>query len=157
VVGVVDQSSARSSIPQRHLQRIEHQLGSEVAGHAPADHPPAPGVDDDRQVQEPLPGRQVGDVGAPQRIRLADAEVPLDQIVTELGLLVTSRGSDATPATHTPQLGDAHQPGDALAAAVHTVLIRQLSLDARRTIGAAAAGVNLVNRPGQVRISDRAS
>ena len=36
------------------------------------------------------------------------------------------------------------------------VLISEFGMDARRTIRAAAAGVNLMNHRGQVRIGDRA-
>ena len=50
VVCVVDQSSSRLSIPQRHLEGIEYELGSEVVSHAPPDHPPTPHVDDHRQI-----------------------------------------------------------------------------------------------------------
>ena len=53
----------------RHVEGVEDQLGSHVARHRPADDEPAEHVDDDRDVQEARPGRDVRDVGHPQPIR----------------------------------------------------------------------------------------
>lgn len=39
--------------PERHLQGGDDQLGGQMAGHAPAHPPPAPGIDHHRQIQEP--------------------------------------------------------------------------------------------------------
>ena len=48
--------AAWTALPQRHVQRFQHQLGAQVIGHRPAHYPPAEGIDDDRQKQESGPG-----------------------------------------------------------------------------------------------------
>jgi hypothetical protein len=61
----------------------------------------------------------------------------------------------AQPTTHTPQVSDEHQPADALAAKVHTVLVAELSMDPRHGIRATAADVDLMNRSHQSRVGNR--
>jgi hypothetical protein len=43
---------ARSALPDRHLERIEDQLGAQVVRGGPAHDPAAPGVQHDREVEE---------------------------------------------------------------------------------------------------------
>ncbi len=64
----------------RHVERIEHQLGAQMRGHRPADHAPAVHVEHDGQEQEPTPRRHVGDIGNPKLIRCGRAEVAGHQI-----------------------------------------------------------------------------
>ena len=51
--------------PDRHLERVEHQLGAHVGGGLPAEDAPGVGVQDERDVDEPGRGRDVGEVGYP--------------------------------------------------------------------------------------------
>lgn len=69
-----------SALVQRHVQGIEHEVGFQVRLHGPADHSVTPRIDDDRQVQEAAPGRDIGDVGDPELVRSVDIEVMFDQI-----------------------------------------------------------------------------
>ena len=69
-----------TELPQCHVERLDHQLGTQVIGHRPAHQPPAEGVDDDRQKQESGPGRHVGDVGNPKTIRRIGFEPALNEV-----------------------------------------------------------------------------
>jgi hypothetical protein len=51
--------------PQRHLERVEHQVGAEMVGELPAHDHARVHVEDERDVQPALPRRHVGDVGEP--------------------------------------------------------------------------------------------
>ena len=66
-IAVVDEAAAanRPSLMQRLLQRIQHEAGVSRAGDAPADNAPREGVDDEGDVDEAGPGRDVGEVGYP--------------------------------------------------------------------------------------------
>jgi hypothetical protein len=44
----------------RHPDGVQHELGAQAIGHRPADHLPAERVDHHREVDEALPGAQVG-------------------------------------------------------------------------------------------------
>jgi hypothetical protein len=80
LVGAVDQPGLRSPTVQRHLERVDDELGTQVVGHRPAHDQPGEQVLDVREVQESVPGRDVGDVGRPDQVRAIGAEVPLEQI-----------------------------------------------------------------------------
>ncbi len=41
-----------TSLPQSHLQRIEHQLSPQVSLHGPAHHPAAEGIEHNGQIEE---------------------------------------------------------------------------------------------------------
>ena len=56
-----------SPAPDGHLHGVDHELGTDVIGDGPADHPAAPGVEDDAQVDLALFGRVLGHVHHPQR------------------------------------------------------------------------------------------
>jgi len=43
----------------RHVERFEDQLGSQVIGHRPTDNAPTVGIDHYREIQEAGPGRDV--------------------------------------------------------------------------------------------------
>jgi hypothetical protein len=66
--------------PHRHVQRLEHELGSEMVGHRPAHDPPAERVEHHRQEQKTRPGRDVGDIGDPQTVGGIGHELALHQI-----------------------------------------------------------------------------
>ena len=76
---------------QRHPDRVQDQLGAQVVVQCPAHDPPAAGVDHHGQVEEALPGAQVGDVGDPQLVRNRRGEVAFDEVVGGRG------GASAAP------------------------------------------------------------
>jgi hypothetical protein len=127
-----------------------------MARYTPADDPPTVRVDDHRQVQEALPGWQVGDVGDPKCIRLLRFELALHKVVADLGWLIAARCAYPSPTTNTSELGDAHQPSHTLATTADTVFIRQLSVDPGRAVGTPATGVDVVNDLGDSGVSNSA-
>jgi len=46
---------ARAALAERHLERVEDEVGAHVAGELPADDRPAVGVEHEREEDEPLP------------------------------------------------------------------------------------------------------
>src|SRR3954451_8665672 len=60
-VGMMDHVS-RPTLTEGHVQGIQNQLGSQMVGHRPADHPAAPDIYDDRQIEEARRGRDVGEI-----------------------------------------------------------------------------------------------
>ena len=102
--------AAAGAGPDRHLQRVEDQLGAHAAGGAPAQDPPAEGVDDERHVDEPGPGGHVAEVGHPQCVRPAGVEVALDQICRPDSCRVRLGGAHRAAAVGTAQPEHLHQP-----------------------------------------------
>jgi len=86
----MDEASAGSTTGDGHVDGIEDQLGAQVSGHRPADDSAAEHVHDDGQIEEALPGRQIGDVGHPQPVG-ADA----------LNVRSTRSGADAMSRSRT--------------------------------------------------------
>ena len=58
----------------------QHELGSEVPGHRPADDAAAEYVEDDGEVEEAGASRDVGDVRDPERVGPVGCEVALDEV-----------------------------------------------------------------------------
>jgi len=59
----------RTPLRRGHVQGIEHQFGAQVRRHRPADHAATPHIEDDGQIEETRPGRDVGDIRHPEPIR----------------------------------------------------------------------------------------
>lgn len=57
LIGMVDDVT-RLALPDRHVHRVDDELGLEVVTHCPSDNPAAEGIKDDRQIQEASPGWQ---------------------------------------------------------------------------------------------------
>jgi hypothetical protein len=113
VVAVMDHG-LRAALCDRHVQRIEDQLGPQMRRHGPPDDLPTPRTEHDREEQEPCPRRDVGDVGDPELIRTGRYEDPLDEIgrrapipvadllaqaLVALGLLRTRPPRSSSPGT----------------------------------------------------------
>ena len=56
------------------IQRLEHQLGAQMGRHRPANDAAAPGVHNDREIQEAGPRADVSDGGYPELIRPVSRE-----------------------------------------------------------------------------------
>jgi hypothetical protein len=50
LIGMMDHIIG-SPLPQRYVQCLEHQFGTQMIGHRPADHPPAPHIQHDCQIE----------------------------------------------------------------------------------------------------------
>ena len=92
-IAVMNQTAAsnRSTIVQRLLQRVEDEAGMGRARRSPADDPPREGVDDKGDIDEALPGRDVGEVGNPQRVRPRRLELAVDLVERTRGRAVADR------------------------------------------------------------------
>ena len=66
-ITVVNEAAAPdgSALVQGLLQRVQHEAGVRRAGDTPADDPPGKGVDDEGDIDEARPRRDVGEVGHP--------------------------------------------------------------------------------------------
>ena len=147
LVGVVNHL-AGPALPDGHVQGVEDQFGPEMRRHRPPDDPPAPGVQDDGQVERARPGRDVGDVGHPEPIGPLSREGALHQVGGGPGGGIAPGRPDMTPPAHPGHVGSAHEARDPLAAHVGA-LSRELRVDPRRPIGAARAGVDRVDPLGE--------
>ena len=94
----------RLSLPERHIQRLEHQLGAQMGRHRPANDAAAPGVHNDREIQEAGPRTDVSDVGYPELIRPVSREISIDQKSSHLQpIAITVGGSTPFATTYTLQ------------------------------------------------------
>ena len=92
------------------LERIEHEAGVCRPRDPPADDATGVGVDDEGDVDEARPGRHIGEVGEPQRIRMLCPELPIDVVQRARRCLVADRGPDRLAANHALQANRSHQP-----------------------------------------------
>jgi hypothetical protein len=108
---------ARAALPDRHLQRVQNEFGAQMTRHRPTNDLPAPGVQHDREIQEPGRRRHEGDVGDPEFIPTHGGEITIHQIRRRSRVLVTARRRHTfSAATGTRQPGATHQARDPLAA-----------------------------------------
>jgi hypothetical protein len=86
-VAVEDRSGLDVAVGDRHRQGVGDQAGPHVAGELPPGHHAGGQVDHGRQVQPPLAGAQVGDVGEPELVGGGGGELALDQVLAGGGVL----------------------------------------------------------------------
>jgi hypothetical protein len=83
LVGVVNETAIGAATVQRHVQRVDDELGAHVIGHRPANDRAGVGVLNGGEVQPALPGAQVGDVGEPQHVRGSRPELALNKVISD--------------------------------------------------------------------------
>ena len=151
---MVDEPDRRPPARDRHRERVDDQLRLEIVAHRPADDLARAHVHHDSQEQVALERRHVGQVGEPELVRGLGDEATLDQVGRRRLLRI---GNGRPPLLATPgdalQLELAHQAGDALAADVDLVLVGQLELDPRRTVGLQRAVVDRHDQPRELLIA----
>ena len=126
-----------------------------MLSHRPADDQPGEQVLDVREVQEPFPRRDVGDVRRPRLVRAVRAKVALHQIRSDPDPGQPD-GRAPTLARQKPgDTGRPHQPLHALSPDTDPVLEPQLGVDAPGAIGAVRVGVDLLDLLDQPRIRQR--
>ena len=74
LIAVVD-DIGRLALPQRHAERVQHQLGAEMVRHRPADDLADPGIEHDCKVEEARGGRDERDVRDSELIGAVGSEV----------------------------------------------------------------------------------
>jgi hypothetical protein len=113
---VGDQAGAWPAQAVGHLQRVEDELGAHVRRQLPADDPPRVAVEDEGEVEEAVPGAQVGEVADPLLVLRPRSEVALEEVT---GALDRRLVRDRRPLPAATQLALdpvlAHHPGDPVA------------------------------------------
>ena len=111
-VAVVDQGVARvhHARVQGLFERVERQVGAKRVRHPPAHDAPRVGVDDERDVDEPRPGRDVGQVREPQRVGARSLEHPVDPVRRAPLRRHAGRCLHCTPPHHTAKAKLSHPP-----------------------------------------------
>ena len=88
---------------------------------APPDDPPGERVDDEAHIGHARPGRHVGEIRDPERVRCCRGEVAVHQIRSPPHVRIGTGGEHLLPLTaDTCDAQLAHQPGDLVAADVMT-------------------------------------
>ena len=131
---------------QGHVQRVEHQFGTKMIGHRPSHDAPAEHIEHDGQIQKPLPGRHVGDIGHPETIRHIGVKLALDAVRRGTTTPIHCGGARAPASAHPGQARLTHQARHSLTA--HSASPgRQLGVDSRHPVGASGRLVNTAH-PG---------
>src|SRR5437899_1057750 len=103
-----------AAVVDRLLECVEDEISGQGRRGPPADNPPRKHVDDERDVDEATPGRDVREVRHPQLIRARRTEISTNQILRSIGRrrrLGRRRPRPAADRTREPQL--AHQAAHA--------------------------------------------
>ena len=100
-----------SALVQSLFQRVEDKAGMGGPADPPADDPSGEGVDDEGHVDEALPGRDVGEVRQPERVRARCVELPVHPVERADDGRVADGGADLAAAHDALQAHPPHQPG----------------------------------------------
>jgi hypothetical protein len=95
-ITMMDEAAAPDgpALVQGLLQRVQDEAGVRRAGDTPADNTPRKGVDEEGDIDEAGPGRDVGEVGHPQSVWTRRFELPIDAIERTRDRGTAIRGSD---------------------------------------------------------------
>jgi hypothetical protein len=101
----MDETAAvrRSAVVEGLLECIEHEAGMGRAACPPTHDPPCEHVDDERDVDEPGPSRDIGEVRDPEPIGRWRAELPVNMITRAWRRAVADRHADRLPTDDTRQ------------------------------------------------------
>jgi hypothetical protein len=99
VIGVCDRLPVGwLAAPDRHLERVDDEFGTDVIGDRPADHAAAERVEYRGEIHLACRGRVFGDVHDPEPVGALRVELAGDEIVVGDGVGVAA----GAPATATP-------------------------------------------------------
>jgi len=126
-----------------HGERVEDELGAHVLGHRVAQQSPAAQVEDRRQVEPALTGRDVGNVANPSNIGPAGSEPAADQVRQRWRVLGRDGRADLGRLVHAHDPVRPHQPLDSLVVD-RPAAVDQLDGHPRRAVSAVEL---LVDRP----------
>src|SRR4051812_38777133 len=123
-----------------------------MLGHRPANDPPTARIEDDREVKEARPRRDIGNIRDPELIGSRRREVTLDEVRCWRPLGTAPRRAWPFPAMAALQSDKAEQTGYPFARAGHP-RIAQLGVNARRAVRAATPLMNHPNLLGEGEIA----
>ena len=112
--------------PGGHVQRLQRQdVSSQRGGDVPAHDPPRVDVGHERDVGEPRPRRDIGDVSDPQAPGCVGGEPALDQIGRQRRLRVPPGGEDPFGASDAANTGQTHESCGLVAADLPALTLHQ--------------------------------
>lgn len=123
----------RPSAENRHIERFENEVGTQMIGHRPTKDAPAVRIKDHGQIQKAAPGRDVRDVGDPQLIRFISAKLPIHEIWCRASISIADRRNRAFTTRGPGNMTFSHQASDAFARNGDT-FFAQLDLNPRTTV-----------------------
>src|SRR3954451_2720295 len=93
-ITVMDEATAPDgpALMQGLLQRVQHEAGMSRAGDTPADDTARKDVDDEGDIDETGPRRDVGKIAHPQGVRTRCLELPIDAIERKRGPRIADGG-----------------------------------------------------------------
>jgi len=144
VIRVVNQTRLRSAACDCHVERIHDEFSAEMIRHRPTDDPPTEDIEDDGQIEEAHPGRNVRDVCDPDPIRRDGGEVPLHPILCGAVLRAPARRGRPLAAMAAGQSRDPQQAGDPFAPTGNPRRA-QFGMNARRPIRPTTLSMNGAN------------
>lgn len=112
-VGVMHQAAVEFGLAgiQRLLQRVEHEVRPHRTADPPADDVAREHVHDEGDIDEALPGRDIGEVRHPQRVRPLGAELPVHPVQRARRLGIGHGGAHRLAASRPAQPGLPHSSG----------------------------------------------
>lgn len=127
----------------RHVERLQDQLGAQMVLHGSANHAPAEGVDEHHQEQNRSPSwEDLRDISHPPPAGAVGTEVMLHQIRGRTRIeVVQPRRAYQLVAAYALQPRQTHEPCYTLSTYTDTLLV-QFEMNARRPIGAPRVLVN---------------
>jgi hypothetical protein len=132
LIGVVNDGERLAPV-DRHIKRVDHELFPHMVGHGPTDDATAEDVENDGKIQEPAPGRDVGDVGDPQLVRSVGGEATFHEIERRSRIAITNRRRCALAPRSTVDTAIAHQTGNSFSADTSTI-VKKFCVNSRTTV-----------------------
>src|SRR3954470_23209804 len=145
---------ATATAREGHPERVENEVGAHVAGELPADDPAREDVDDEAEVDHPLPAADIGEVRDPQPVGSVGAEVAVDAVRRPVVSRVRARRAPrlAAPLGALDALA-AHQSLDPVAADRDAVTA-QHQPRSPVAVGVVVGGVDALDLPEQPLVLD---
>ena len=155
-------------VMERLLQGVENEVGVRRPAGSPADDPSGVSVDDEGDIDEAGPGRDIGKIRQPQTVRRGSVELSAHMIQRTGGRLVADRRAQRLAPDRPPKAHVPHQSGDRaasrvealppqlaphLANAIDAEILLEYALDLGPQIGVAADPVGqagAIGAPGGV-------
>ena len=135
--------AAWATLPDRHLEGVEHQFRAQVIGHRPADDLAAAGIQHDGEIEKASRRGDERDIGDPELVRPACLEVAVDQIGCRSARGIAARCYCPLAAmAGADQALLAHQAGNPFATVAFAVG-PQHSVHTRRSIGPSGLSMHL--------------
>src|SRR5262245_8543769 len=113
-IRVVQEPRGRHAHSKRPLESGQHELSIDAVGRVPAHDTARVEIEEDREIQPPLFGPHVGNIGHPRAVRRLDGESPVEEIRRHRKLMTRVRRSPKTPVDDRPQAVFPHDSLDPL-------------------------------------------